>query len=125
MRLSRIQLFSNLRTLNLALLGLFIFCQVSGFMCMTPDVSLGGGYSLLPEITHACPMENSTTCPTSFTASPQRQTSPTAVAAFDPSGGIADLRFSQLDSSFLVSFPWSRASSLASFPIRSISVLRI
>lgn len=128
MRLSRIQPLSGLRAVNVALLSLFIFCQVSGFMCMAPDVSLGGGYSLLPVRTHVCPMESSITCPTSLTASPQRQTntaSTVSVDVLDQGEGVVGSGFSQLYSSTPTSFPRSSVSSLVPSPTRSVSVLRI
>jgi len=125
MRLSRIQPFSDLRTLNLVLLGLFIFCQVSGFMCLAPDISLGGDYALLSERIHVCPMESSITCPPSLTASPQRQTNTASVAALDQSEVVVGLGFSQLHRSVPTPIPWSSVSSLVPLPTRSVSVLRI
>ncbi len=61
-------------TIRLVIL-VFAFCQVMGFMCPVPDLSLAEDVpQLAGEMSHAaCPMDGTLACPPSLTSSPERQ----------------------------------------------------
>ncbi|NGZ61363.1 MAG: hypothetical protein CV081_12805, partial [Nitrospira sp. LK265] len=66
-------MFSRVPLQFIALVISFTFCQVIGTMCVLPDLSEAEETAILAEETMTCPMDGTIMCPTSFTASPERQ----------------------------------------------------
>ena len=110
---------------KLVLLGFFLFCHVIGFMCVAPDISFAGEFSLSSASPMTCPMGNATTCPASITASPQRQVEGVTLETVDHEILSFETSFPNMSPLVPALCPWSRVSSLVPFPVRSTSVLRI
>ena len=60
-------------TRYVALVLVFVLCQVIGTMCTLPDLSVAEETAILVEEGMACPMDGATMCPPSFTSSPERK----------------------------------------------------
>lgn len=111
------------RLICLTLVGVFIFCQVIGIMCLGTNVSFAGEYSIETEEMSPCPMDTAM-CPTSLFSTPERHVKEkaTAITGFDGS----TVEFSEpLVEEILAYGPRSRVSSLVPSPTRSVPVLRI
>ncbi|MEK6786367.1 MAG: hypothetical protein AABY61_12885 [Nitrospirota bacterium] len=109
----------------IALVIIFTFCQVIGTMCALPDLPKAQEKAILVEENMVCPMDGTIMCPTSLTASPQRQIKNSAVAdvtlaPISISSAATPVGFSDLIIGSLTS-----ADSIVPISIASPSVLRI
>ena len=109
----------------IAMVMIFTFCQVSGTMCALPDLSEAGEPAILVEENMACPMDGTITCPTSLTASPERQIKNSMVVVVDPVPSL--LSHAEVPAGICTEMilSWSSAYSLVPISISSSSVLRI
>ncbi|HSB45627.1 MAG TPA: hypothetical protein VLD60_11480 [Nitrospira sp.] len=115
----------RIETKYVALVLLFIFCQVIGTMCALPDLSVAEEIATLVEEGMVCPMDGTIMCPPSITSSPERQIMHVLVADFDHAtillGSAAGLPVRSAPSLW----SWSSSSSIVPISISSPSVLRI
>ena len=115
----------RMNTPYVALVLLFILCQVIGTMCDLPDLSMAGDAAPLVEKGMACPMDGATMCPPSLTSSPERQTKNSMVLDIDHAtivlGSAARLTVPSAPTRCF----WSSARSIVPISIGSSSVLRI
>ena len=115
----------RVNTPYVALVFLFILCQVIGAMCALPDLSVAGGAALLAEEEITCPMDGATMCPPSLTTSSERQTKNNMVLDFDHATIVPGSAAMRTVPSALTRGPWSSAYSIVPISIETSSVLRI
>ena len=109
---------------HVALVLVFVLCQVIGVMCALADLWVSSSTPLVEE-RMACPMHGTTMCPPLVTSSPERQIKNTM--AGDVNHALALLNLSTAFTSTSVQVPRSRSSVCSIVPIciESSSVLRI
>jgi hypothetical protein len=115
----------RVQELHVALVLVFVFCQVIGTMCALPDLSVATDEVSFVEEGMACPMDGTTMCPPSLTTSPQRHTKNSMVSNVDPAPTLLSVSAPLTHPS--VPALWFRSSALSIVPIsiESSSVLRI
>lgn len=117
--------FLSRKALYLTMIGFFVFCQIIGFMCAVPDVSLASETSVSSENAMTCPMDGTIMCPPSLTSSPERQIKQTLVADVDHTAILLTPAAVLAVPSAPTLWSWSNAYSNVPVSIGSSSVLRI
>ena len=110
-------------TRYVALVLVFVFCQVIGAMCVLPDLSMAEGAALLMEEGVACPMEGTMMCPPSATSSPERQVKNGAVADADQRSAVPRVLSILTNPSAEPQWSWSSDCSPVLLSMSSSSVL--
>lgn len=118
-------MFSRVPLQFIALVISFTFCQVIGTMCVLPDLSEAEETAILAEETMTCPMDGTIMCPTSFTASPERQIQNNTVVNLDPVLPLVSRDEAPAAVSVEMIWSWSSTYSIVPISIASSSVLRI
>ena len=105
----------------------FAFCQVIGAMCAVPDLLLPEDQAELAEDMKGmtCPMDGTIMCPSSLTASPERQLKNSMVVVVDPVLSLVRVPGVPKSVSLEMIRSWSSAYSSVPISISSSSVLRI
>ena len=108
-----------------ALVFVITLCQVIATVCTLHNHSAAAGVALLVEEVMACPMGETTMCPSSLTSSPERQIKHRMVSDVDPAQVLLSVSTALTSPSIPAS--WSESSVLSIVPISigSSSVLRI
>jgi hypothetical protein len=112
-------------TKYVALVILFILCQVIGTMCALPDLSVAEETAILVEEGMACPMDGTIMCPPSITSSPERQIKNSMVMDIDHATILLSPPAMLTVSLASTLWSWSSACSIVPISIDSSSVLRI
>lgn len=119
-------MLDNVRMRFCSLVLLFALCQIVGSMCTVQDLSLADDTArLAEEMSHmACPMDGTIMCPSSLTASPERQTKNSTVVVDSVPSLISHSEVPVSISAEMI-WSWSSAYSLVPISISSSSVFRI
>ena len=112
-------------TRYVALVLVFVLCQVIGTMCTLPDLSVAEGAALFVEEGMACPMDGTMMCPPSATSSPERQVKNGSVVDADQTSAVPSVLRILTNPSADPQWSWSRDFSLVPLSMSSSSVLRI
>lgn len=105
----------------------FALCQIIGTMCSMPDLPLvTDGEQLAEDMSDmTCPMDGTSMCPPSLTASPERQIKNSVVADVDLASISLSGATTPVGSSDSIIGSLSSADSIVPISIASPSVLRI
>ena len=108
-----------------ALVFLITLCQVIATVCTLHHLPATAGAALLVEEGMACPMGETTMCPSSLTSSPERHIKHSMVSDVDPAPVLFSVSTALRSPS--IPAPWYESSVLSIVPISigSSSVLRI
>jgi hypothetical protein len=118
-------MFNRVPLRFIVLVIIFSFCQVIGTMCALPGLFEAEEAAILVEEDMVCPMDGTIMCPTSLTASPERQIKSTTAVNTDLVLSLVSRDEVPAGISLELIWSWSSTYSIVPISIASSSVLRI